>query len=131
MIPFCMLRTPHSVSWEFLWSTSNRVWADAGPPFLAFDNSGYRDPALIDKIGCMNLKRLLFILLTAVILATGQTNSSPKSGAAKTGSTASAKKGALIDIDSATAEELDSLPAFGPKTRADQSIRYIEVNGVE
>lgn len=53
---------------------------------------------------------LLFILLTAVMLATAQTNSSPKAAAARDGSTASAKKAGLIDINSATAEELDSLP---------------------
>lgn len=64
----------------------------------------------------MNLKRYLIILLAAVALATAQTGSSTKSSPGNTASTASAKKGGLIDINSASAEELDSLPGIGPAT---------------
>ena len=60
----------------------------------------------------MKLKRCLILLLTAIALATAQTGSSAKP--ANEQSTPSAKKSGLIDINSASAEELDSLPGIGP-----------------
>lgn len=62
----------------------------------------------------MNLKRYLIVFFAAIALATAQAGSSSKSAPATTQSTASAKKGALIDINSASPEELDSLPGIGP-----------------
>src|SRR5579875_3385429 len=62
----------------------------------------------------MNFKRWLLVFFAAVGLAVAQTGSVSKSGSRNAVSTASAKKGGLIDINSASAEELDSLPGIGP-----------------
>ncbi len=62
----------------------------------------------------MNLKRWFLVLLTAAALASAQTSTSTKASSGNSGSTASAKKGGLIDINSASADELDSLPGIGP-----------------
>ena len=63
----------------------------------------------------MNLKRLLVVLFAAVTLAIAQTKPAAKATAGKT-SPASAKSSALIDINSASATELESLPGVGPAT---------------
>jgi len=70
-----------------------------------------RNPATIPS---MLLKRCLLVLLTAVTLAAAQTGSSTKSGATTSKPAASAKKGGLVDINSASADELDALPGIGP-----------------
>ena len=61
----------------------------------------------------MKLTRWLLVLVAAVALATGQTSSAPKSNTPAT-STKSANKGGLVDINSATADQLDALPGIGP-----------------
>ncbi len=65
------------------------------------------------KIAFMNFRSLLLVLMTAVALVAAQTTST-KPGNGNTPSTNSAKKGALIDINRATSDELDSLPGIGP-----------------
>jgi competence protein ComEA len=62
----------------------------------------------------MTLRRFLIILFSAIALASAQTGTSTKSPSTTSAATASAKKGGLIDINSASAEELDSLPGIGP-----------------
>ncbi len=61
----------------------------------------------------MTFRRCLLILFSAAILAAAQTGS-PSSTTGKSGVTAASKKGALIDINSAGTDELDSLPGIGP-----------------
>jgi competence protein ComEA len=60
----------------------------------------------------MYCSRLLVLLVTAIGLAFPQASStqSPKA----TESTAAAKKSGLVDINSATADELDGLSGIGP-----------------
>jgi|SRR5581483_4132198 len=61
----------------------------------------------------MNFRSLLLILIAAVTLATAQTTST-KPGNGNISSTNSTKKAGLIDINRASADELDSLPGIGP-----------------
>ncbi len=62
----------------------------------------------------MNLKRYLILLLAAITLATAQASTATQRVPQNTGSTASAKKAGLIDINSASVKDLDSLPGIGP-----------------
>jgi DNA uptake protein ComE-like DNA-binding protein len=61
----------------------------------------------------MNFTRLVLTLIAAVGLVAAQSPPG-KAGNGGTSSTSSAKKGGLIDINSASADELDSLPGIGP-----------------
>lgn len=63
----------------------------------------------------MKLQRCLLVLVAAVALVAAQTNSSPRPPAGSTVPSASANKGALIDINAASAAELDTLPGIGPE----------------
>jgi DNA uptake protein ComE-like DNA-binding protein len=59
----------------------------------------------------MLISRCLFVLVTALALLQAQTAPSKQTA---TSATAAAKKSALIDINSASADELDALPGIGP-----------------
>ena len=60
----------------------------------------------------MNIKTWLLVLVAALSICFAQTSTSTKS-TANTSSATSAKKGALVDINSASADELDALPGIG------------------
>jgi competence protein ComEA len=62
----------------------------------------------------MKWNRWIVVLLAAVTLAFAQTARPPKSAAGAAGQTSTAKAAHLIDINSASADELDALPGIGP-----------------
>ena len=57
----------------------------------------------------MHIKRWLLVLAIALGAAAAQTSTSPKSP-----TSVAAKKGGLVDINGASADELDALPGIGP-----------------
>lgn len=61
----------------------------------------------------MNVKRWILILLTAAALASAQSSSATKP-ASRAATAAPAHKGALLDINTASADDLDALPGIGP-----------------
>ncbi len=61
----------------------------------------------------MKLLRCLLIIVAAVGIVTAQSPASKKS-AAQSSTSAAASKAGLIDINAASADELDTLPGIGP-----------------
>ncbi len=59
----------------------------------------------------MKFTRYLVVLFAAIALAAGQ---SPSAASSDKPTAASAKKSGLLDINNATADQLDALPGIGP-----------------
>jgi competence protein ComEA len=70
------------------------------------------DKALLQSAR-MNLMRWVLVLLTAAMLVSAQ-STSPAKPASGTATAAPAHKGGLLDINAASADDLDTLPGIGP-----------------
>ncbi len=62
----------------------------------------------------MKMFRWTLLFLAFAALAVPQTSGSARATSSKSTSTAAAKKGGLVDINNASADELDALPGIGP-----------------
>lgn len=62
----------------------------------------------------MNIRHWILLLFTAAALVSAQSASTPSKPASGAAANAATHKGGLMDINSASAADLDTLPGIGP-----------------